>query len=90
MQILGIVKKQKPRLFVFLGDNADTEILVVRGGHCGEPYKRQKMNLEAIGWNVPSLRIWDDGDLGSNDGGREFKHLQHSRGMFLEQWGSFK
>ena len=27
------------------------------------------MNLEAIGWNVPSLRIWDDGDLGANDGG---------------------
>ena len=86
MQILGIVKKQKPRLFVFLGDNVYGNFSSKRWP-LWRAYKRQKMNLEAVGWNVPSLRIWDDGDLGSNDGGSDFKHLQHSRSLFLEQWG---
>ena len=44
------------------------------------------MNLEAIGWNVPSLRVWDDGDLGANDGGGDFVHLKRAKRLFLEQW----
>ena len=39
MQILGIVKKQKPRLFVFLRTMYGN--FRVRGGHYGEPIKEK-------------------------------------------------
>lgn len=85
MQILSIVKKQKPKFFVFLGDNVYGNFKS-KTWPLWRAYRRQKMNLEAIGWNVPSLRVWDDGDLGANDGGGDFVHLTRSKKLFLEQW----
>ena len=85
MQILSIVKKQKPRFFVFLGDNVYGNFKS-KTWPLWRAYRRQKMNLEAIGWSVPSLRVWDDGDMGANDGGGDFVHLQRSKKLFLEQW----
>ena len=85
MQILSTVKKQKPKFFVFLGDNVYGNFKS-RTWPLWRAYRRQRMNLEAIGWNVPSLRVWDDGDLGANDGGGDFVHLKRAKILFLEQW----
>lgn len=85
MQILAVIQRFDPAIFVFLGDNVYGSF-TSKQWPLWRAYRRQRMNLEAIGWNIPSLRIWDDGDLGENDGGADFVHLSKSRELFLENW----
>ena len=85
MPILSAVKRYEPALFVFLGDNVYGDFKS-KQWPLWRAYRRQRMNLDAIGWNIPSLYIWDDGDLGENDGGSNFLQIGRSRELFFSAW----
>lgn len=85
MPILSVIKRYKPTLFVFLGDNVYGDFKSKRWP-LWRAYRRQRMNLDAIGWRIPSLYIWDDGDLGENDGGADFRELSRSKDLFFNGW----
>lgn len=87
LPIFDEVLKQKPDLFIFLGDNiyGDTEImdtLRAKYDRLGnkETFKRLKERVEI-------QATWDDHDFGLNDGGRHYPFKQESKQIFLDFWG---
>ena len=79
------VKKQKPNLFIMLGDNVygDTYGNI---DNLNNAYQKQKLVLEKFKLNFPFLVIWDDHDFGNNDGGNEYIFKNSSKQLFLKFW----
>ena len=79
------VKKQKPNLFIMLGDNVygDTYGNI---DNLNNAYQKQKLVLEKFKLNFPFLVIWDDHDFGKNDGGNEYIFKNSSKQLFLKFW----
>lgn len=76
--------KEKPQLFVFLGDNiyGDTEDMALLK-------KKYDMLLAKPGYielkkNTKVLATWDDHDYGVNDGGKEYPKKEQSKELFLK------
>ena len=78
------ILKQRPDLFVFLGDNvyADTVDL----SKMGNDYYTLKTNPDFSNFmrQVPIIGTWDDHDFGYNDVGREYPQKEGSKKHFLE------
>jgi len=79
------VKKQKPNLFIMLGDNVygDTYGNI---DNLNNAYQKQKLVLEKFKLDFPFLAIWDDHDFGKNDGGNEYIFKNSSKQLFLKYW----
>ena len=84
LPIFNEVIKQKPDLFIFLGDNIygdtnDMDILRKKYQQLGakESYKYLRSNTEV-------LATWDDHDYGQNDAGKHYPHKENSKKIFLD------
>jgi alkaline phosphatase D len=76
--------KDKPELFIFLGDNIygdtkDMSLLKQKYDLLGskEGYRKLKENTKVIA-------TWDDHDYGVNDGGKEYSKKEESKKIFLD------
>lgn len=82
--ILYSVVKQKPDLFVYLGDNiyGDTKLMfILRAKY--RKLKRKK-EFQALRDSVPIVATWDDHDYGENDSGKEYIRKKASKRIFLK------
>ncbi|MFD2167093.1 alkaline phosphatase D family protein [Thalassotalea euphylliae] len=86
MPIFDAINKDKPDVFVFLGDNiyGDTEDMSelqakydMLGAHKGFQQLRAQSEVVAI---------WDDHDFGENDAGKEYPQKEASRKIMLDFW----
>ncbi|MEJ6524075.1 MAG: alkaline phosphatase D family protein [Opitutales bacterium] len=78
------VIKQKPNLFIFLGDNIygdthDMELLRNKYKQLGS-----KESYQHLIKNTEVLATWDDHDYGQNDSGKEYPHKEASKKIFLD------
>ena len=82
--IWDVISKQKPELFLFIGDNiyADTEDMKLMS----DKYKKLGKLPEFAKFRskVPILAIWDDHDYGINDGGDEYPRKHESKKLMLD------
>lgn len=84
--ILKSVVKDRPDLFIYLGDNiyGDTEDMTVLSA------KYQKLadipEFQALRKSTPLLAVWDDHDYGRNDAGKEYPKKEESAQIFLDFW----
>ena len=78
------VVKNKPQLWVWLGDNiyADTENMHTMA----KKYSEQKNQLDyrRLLACCPVIGTWDDHDYGVNDGGKEFPKKKESKRLMLD------
>ncbi len=85
--IFETILKQRPELFVFLGDNiyADTTDLDLMRAK----YAKLKANegFARLLNACPVLATWDDHDYGLNDAGAEYPKRVESQQIFLDFWG---
>lgn len=76
--------KEKPELFIFLGDNiyGDTQNMKV----LQEKYDKllAKPGYIELKKNTKVLATWDDHDYGVNDGGKEYPKKEESKELFLK------
>ena len=86
MPILSAIKKERPELFVMLGDNVYGSFEAEHRWPMARAYRRQFLNMKALKFEVPTIGIWDDGDYGTNDGGSDFAHQEQSKSLFLDFW----
>lgn len=84
--VLGL--KQRPELFLMLGDNVYGDIKTPRGDELIEAYRMQAVQPEFAKARaaLPFLATWDDHDYGLNDGGADFQHRELSTQLFLDFW----
>jgi alkaline phosphatase D len=84
------VMATKPQLLLMMGDN-------VYGDFEDDNAEKLRQAYEALGAHpdftpvraaVPILPIWDDHDLGRNDGGADFPQLKIATKLFREFWGT--
>jgi alkaline phosphatase D len=84
--ILGQVAREKPDLFIFMGDNiyGDTEDMKV----LSDQYQLLAANrdFQSLQKTCPVLATWDDHDYGVNDGGADYKKRAESEKIFLDFW----
>ncbi len=84
LPIFDAVIKQKPDLFIFLGDNiyGDTEDMQT----LQEKYNllANKPTFKRLKKNVPLIATWDDHDFGKNDAGRHYSQKEASKKIFLD------
>ena len=86
----GIIGKDKPDLFVFMGDNVYGDIDRATGDMA--PLENAYVALsrneayDAFQATVPILPTWDDHDYGANDAGAEFKQKEKAESLFLKFW----
>ncbi len=86
MPILEAVVREKPDLFVFLGDNiyGDTDdMAVLRKGYAELGRKPEFQHLRAATFINAT---WDDHDYGTNDIGRHYARKAESKEIFLDFW----
>ena len=85
--ILDTVVRQKPDLFVYLGDNiyGDTESMSLLAAK----YRKlgAKPGFQALRRSVAVVATWDDHDYGRNDAGKEYPKKEESKKVFLDFWG---
>jgi len=87
MPIMTTIKKQDPDLFISLGDFIYTKFEDGLEIETSRAYSRQRANMRGLGWDIPTLAIWDDGDYGINDGDRTYPYKSKSKELFLDFWG---
>ncbi|NTS78135.1 alkaline phosphatase family protein [Catenovulum sp. SM1970] len=86
LTILDSINKDKPDVFIFLGDNIygdsrDTEELAAKYQMLAD-----KANFQTLRAQSEVLAIWDDHDYGENDAGREYPNKHASKKLFLDFW----
>ena len=84
--ILDAVIREKPDLFIYLGDNvyADTEDMVKLQSAYDELAERPE--FQRLRAAMPILATWDDHDFGTNDIGRYYQFKKESKEIFLKFW----
>lgn len=84
VQLWNEVVKQKPDLWIWLGDNiyADTS----DAGVIKSKYTRQKNHPDyrKLLSTCPVIGTWDDHDYGTNDGGKYFPFKEQSKELMLD------
>jgi len=87
MPILQTLLKERPALFLMIGDNiyADTEDMNVMRA------KYAKLNADPgfslLRATCPILATWDDHDFGVNDGGADYPKKKEAQKIFSDFWG---
>ncbi len=78
----------KPDLFIFGGDNVYASSQPWQLQNLKDAYVSQaaQPGFAALRASVPHVAIWDDHDMGLNDGGVEFPHKQAAKNEFLDFW----
>lgn len=84
--ILEAVIREKPDLFIYLGDNiyADTDDMAKMQSAYNEFAKVPE--FQHLRETTPILATWDDHDYGTNDIGRHYAHKKESKEIFLNFW----
>ncbi|MEM6391634.1 MAG: alkaline phosphatase D family protein [Planctomycetota bacterium] len=93
--IWPVIARNRPDLFLFLGDNVYIDKL---DGRTRIPTTRAEFDADyrmlaeipefaAFAKTVPFLATWDDHDFGLNDAGAEFPHKQLAQEAFLDFFG---
>lgn len=89
--IWAAVLKDRPDLFIFMGDNVYGDVKSdagdvpeLRAAYAAQAKVPGFARLRAA---IPTLEIWDDHDYGLNDGGSEFALKDEAKAAFLEFWG---
>jgi alkaline phosphatase D len=84
LPVFNTIIKQKPNLFIFLGDNiyADTDDPEVMR----QKYKLLSANkgFKKLIKTTPVIATWDDHDYGRNDAGRHYPMKEESKNIFLD------
>lgn len=78
----------KPDLFIFGGDNVYASQQPWQLSTLEKAYATQtaQADFAQLRQTIPHLAIWDDHDMGLNDGGAEFPHKQLAKQAFLDFW----
>ncbi len=78
----------KPDLFIFGGDNVYASRQPWQLQNLNNAYATQaaQPGFAALRQSVPHVAIWDDHDMGLNDGGTEFPHKQEAKNAFIDFW----
>jgi alkaline phosphatase D len=78
----------KPDLFIFGGDNVYASSQPWQLQNLKNAYATQaaQAGFAALRASVPHMAIWDDHDMGLNDGGVEFPHKQAAKNEFIDFW----
>ena len=86
--IWGSILASKPDLFIFGGDNVYASKQPWQLSALQEAYATQaaQVGFAQLRKEVPHLAIWDDHDMGLNDGGVEFPHKQMAKDAFMDFW----
>jgi alkaline phosphatase D len=86
--IWSAIESQKPRLFLWLGDNIYADSLLA--DVLAEEYRRQRdvPNLQPLLRSVPQLAIWDDHDYGLNDHDRRNPVKHEALQLFKHYWAN--
>jgi alkaline phosphatase D len=78
----------KPDLFIFGGDNVYASQQPWQLSTLEKAYATQaaQADFAQLRQSIPHVAIWDDHDMGLNDGGAEFPHKQLAKQAFLDFW----
>ena len=78
----------KPDLFIFGGDNVYASNQPWQLQNLKNAYASQaaQPGFAALRRGVPHVAIWDDHDMGLNDGGVEFPYKQAAKNEFIDFW----
>jgi len=78
----------KPDLFIFGGDNvyASSQPWLLQNLKNAYASQAAQPGFAALRATVPHVAIWDDHDMGLNDGGLEFPHKQEAKNAFIDFW----
>jgi alkaline phosphatase D len=78
----------RPDLFVFGGDNVYASSQPWQLANLQRAYAKlaSDAGFARLRQTVPHLAIWDDHDMGLNDGGASFPHRQASKDAFVDFW----
>jgi alkaline phosphatase D len=77
-----------PDLFIFGGDTVYADSQPWQLANLEKAYATQaaQAGFAQLRENIPHLAIWDDNDMGLNDGGADFPHKLASKNAFLDFW----
>ncbi len=78
------VAREKPDLFVLLGDNIYGDTTDMRLLAHKYEVQRNHPDFSLLKQICPVVGTWDDHDYGLNDSGREYPHKQESKRLMLE------
>jgi alkaline phosphatase D len=86
--IWSAINASKPDLFIFGGDNVYASDQPWRLEKLQSAYAQlaQNTGFAQLRSTIPIQVIWDDHDMGLNDGGADFPHKQASKDEFLKFW----
>ena len=82
------VLASQPDLFIFGGDNVYASKRPWQSNALQTAYATQatQAGFVQLRKEVPHLAIWDDNDMGPNDGGADFSNKQLAKDAFLDFW----
>ncbi len=86
--IWDAVLADRPDLFLFGGDNVygdspGPDLTELRAAYAQAQTIEGLRRLRA---SVPVMAVWDDHDMGRNDGGASYPHRQAAQRLFAEHW----
>ena len=86
--IWGSILASKPDLFIFGGDNVYASKRPWQSNALQNAYATQatQAGFAQLRKEVPHLAIWDDNDMGPNDGGAESPNKQMAKDAFMDFW----
>jgi alkaline phosphatase D len=86
--IWDAVLRERPELFIFMGDNVYGDVYAAALTELREAYRVAGTipQLRTLRETVPHLAVWDDHDYGVNDGGGDFPYKRQSQALFVETW----
>jgi alkaline phosphatase D len=85
--VLDLVVKQKPDLFIYLGDNIYSDTYSLDTLKKNYQILGSKPEFQRLKTEVPLLATWDDHDYGLNDSGRHYPLKKESKDVFLNFFG---
>lgn len=82
------VLANRPDLFIFGGDTVYADSQPWQLANLEKAYATQaaQAGFAQLRRSIPHVAIWDDNDMGLNDGGAEFPHKEASKKAFLDFW----
>lgn len=82
------VLASQPDLFIFGGDNVYASKRPWQSNALQTAYATQatQAGFVQLRKEIPHLAIWDDNDMGPNDGGADFSNKQLAKDAFLDFW----
>ena len=86
--IWNAILSAKPDVFIFGGDNVYASSQPWQLSNLQKAYATQaaQPGFAQLRQEIPHLAIWDDHDMGLNDGGADFPHKQLAKDSFMDFW----